>query len=596
MDTEGGSTAGSSSTGGTAPTTGGPTSDTPGTSSDASTTAVGSGEETGSGDTTGEPPMATCDGHPDATDDLGVTPGELEVLATFEHLSITWGVSGDTNTNAEVFVRLRPEGGAWREGTPLRRVPAGSGSGFSWQDTMGGSQFGLTAGTRYEVELQLIDADGGCTVETLEVETRAPLEAADGAPVTDVTPDSLSGALANASPGDVLQLQPGTYGGFEVLVDGTAEAPIVIRGQEGATVDGQITFRDRAYVILEGIHVLDRIRFDGSHDVAIRRCRVDSDGDGIVMFGRGENNHVADNDVRGSTAWTEAALGVNGDNEGEGIMVNGPGHVIEHNRVVGFRDCISFREDSDAVDQFNIDVLRNELDTCADDGIEADFCEHDCRVLENRLTNTFIAISSQPSLGGPTYFVRNSIFNTIHTPFKLLRGSVGDVLWHNTVVKNGDALGIYTDDVFSQLQTRNNLFLGGSGGEYGGWTSGTGDVARLSAVDVDSLDMNADAFGSTLGTFEGRIGDTNFSSLAEYQTATGATDAIEIDASVLASGVSVPNSPFPEASPADLSLADDSTPIDTAARIPGFNDEYAGAGPDRGAHEHGSPLPAYGPR
>jgi hypothetical protein len=34
---------------------------------------------------------------------------------------------------------------------------------------MGGSQFGLTAGTRYEVELQLIDADGGCTVETLEV-------------------------------------------------------------------------------------------------------------------------------------------------------------------------------------------------------------------------------------------------------------------------------------------------------------------------------------------------------------------------------------------------------------------------------------------
>ena len=64
--------------------------------------------------------------------------------------------------------------------------------------------------------------------------------------------------------------------------------------------------------------------------------------------------------------------------------------------------------------------------------------------MRNRITNCFMGISSQPSLGGPTYFVRNVMYNVVLHAFKLHRGSVGDVGLHNTVVKNGDAFSVYS--------------------------------------------------------------------------------------------------------------------------------------------------------
>src|SRR5205085_9120223 len=113
-------------------------------------------------------------------------------------------------------------------------------------------------------------------------------------------------------------------------------------------------------------------------------------------------------------------------------------------------------EDAGAVDQYSIDFAYNDLSECADDAIETDFCFHDCRLVGNRMTNVFMGISSQPGLGGPTYFVRNAMFNVILSPFKLQRGSVGDVGLHNTIVKRGDAFGIFTTDVFSRQYFRNN--------------------------------------------------------------------------------------------------------------------------------------------
>jgi hypothetical protein len=273
--------------------------------------------------------------------------------------------------------------------------------------------------------------------------------------------------------------------------------------------------------------------------------------------------------------------------------LTGPGHVIEHNRVVGFRDAISLLEDDGAVDQFSIDILYNDIEVAADDGIEADFCFHNCRILGNRLTNTFIALSSQPGLGGPTYFIRNSLYSVILSAFKLQRGSIGDVVWHNTVVKNGDALGIYTTDVFARQQFRNNLFLGGPGGEYGGWSSGSGRVIELDAADP-SCDLDYDGYGSMTGSFEGNIGATAFASLAELQATTSEVHAVELDFDVFASAVAYPDSPFPALPIPDLRVAPESAAIDAGVAIPGWN--HAGAAPDLGAHELGEPLPDYGPR
>lgn len=97
-----------------------------------------------------------------------------------------------------------------------------------------------------------------------------------------------------------------------------------------------------------------------------------------------------------------------GANLGEGIEISGPGNVVCHNRVTGFRDCISTLEGANAVEQVCMDIYNNDIDTRPDDGIEADFCMGNCRIMRNRITNVYNALSSQPGLGGPTYFIRNA--------------------------------------------------------------------------------------------------------------------------------------------------------------------------------------------
>ena len=66
---------------------------------------------------------------------------------------------------------------------------------------------------------------------------------------------------------------------------------------------------------------------------------------------------------------------------------------------------------------------------------------------ENRIANSFMGVSSQPSVGGPTYFVRNVMYNVVFESFKLHNGTVGDVLLHNTVIKSGDAFAVFTEEV-----------------------------------------------------------------------------------------------------------------------------------------------------
>jgi hypothetical protein len=546
----------------------------------------------------GAPPPPECRDAGGGGPDDATTPGVATLPSpTLRALTIEWPITGDADLDATVAVRYRAAGGAWRAGLPLRRIPAGANLTFTWANRFAGSVFGLEPGSDYEVELALSDPDGGCELRTLTASTRPVPAPMPGAPVIAVTPATFAAAATAASPGDILELAAGTYPTFTFARDGAPGMPIVIRAAAGAAVDvtGDVRLDGRSHLILDGLRVAGKIKFNDARDLAIVRNRVTTTEDGITSKTRSEDLYIADNVVAGATAWNEAALGASGANVGEGIEVTGPGHVIEHNRVSGFRDCISLLEDDGAIDQHSIDIARNELSECADDGIEADFCFHDCRITENRLTNVFMAMSAQPSLGGPTWFVRNVAYNVVLSPFKLQRSSIGDVALHNTIVKGGDAFGIYTTDVFSRQWFRNNLFLGGPGGTYNGYDTGTGRVIQLSAADEATLDLDHDGYGSTAGMFAGRIGATTFASLAELQMRTTEVHAVEIDPSVFATPATIP-AVFPAAAPADLRPAPGGAAIDAGAVLPGINDGYAGAAPDLGAHEAGDSPAAYGPR
>ncbi len=534
------------------------------------------------------------------------TPGAVSAPhPTLAHLSLEWAIAGDDDLDGQVTVRFREVGAsAWREGPPLLRVPAGSNEGFSWSNRHTGSLFALTPDTEYEVELTLEDPDGGSDTRTLTARTRPVPTVAATAPVRPATPGDVDSVISGASPGDVIELAAGTYGGITVGVDGAPGAPIVVRGVSAASVivEGQVRMDGRAHVWIEDLTVRGQIKFNNALGIVVRGCRVEAataTGDGIVSYGDGSTDgYFADNTVIGTTVWAESSLGVSGDNLGEGIAMTGPGNVIAHNRVEGFRDCISLLEDGGAVDQFSIDIVGNDLLTCADDAIEADFAMGNVRVLGNRMVNSFIALSSQPSLGGPTYFVRNVSFNNIFQVFKPNRGSIGDLWFHNTVVKPGDAMGVYAGRTWSRAIFRNNLFLGGlGGGTYNGFSNGSGRVLQVADLDVASSDLDYDGFGSIgTGAFRGQVGGTSFASLAELRSNTSEVHAVEVDLSIFAATFAFPEQPFPERTVPDLRLAAGSAAVDVGEPLPGLNDGFAGSAPDLGAYELGSALPPYGPR
>ncbi len=537
---------------------------------------------------------------PDPATELPAADGPLSAPhPTIENVTLLWDTVGDTNGNANVTVRYRQSGTfTWLPALPLQRVPAGSNEGFTWTSRHAGSIFNLSPGTQYEVEATLTDPDGPNDVRSISVRTRSVPTAMANAPIRSATPETLNSVLSSAQPGDIVLLSAGTYSEFEINRSGAPGRPIVVRGLPGAVVTRELNIFDQSDVHVEDLTINGRIRFNGSDRIAITgntiNASADRNGDGIVTFTRSEDSYIADNTINGLTVWREPSFGAQGDNLGEGILVTGPGHVIEHNRVTGMRDGISFMEDN-SVDQFSIDVLRNDISEAGDDGIEADFCMHNCRIVENQLTNTFIAFSSQPSLGGPTYFVRNAAYNVGHVAFKLYRGSQGDVLLHNTVVKGGDALGIYAGRNVSELYMRNNLMIGGPGDTYNGFSSGSGQVIRAVDIDESTADMNYNGYGSTTGEFTGRLGDTTFSNMAEMRARTTETNSVQLALNTFAAAIAYPNDARSQFGPVDLRLASTSLAVNAGVSLPTINDSAVGA-PDLGAFERGSAPPAYGPR
>jgi hypothetical protein len=521
---------------------------------------------------------------------------------TLQNIAVEWAFSGDDNANAQVSVRYRVKGtDAWLQGLPLMRVQAGSAQGYSWRTRHSGSVFDVKSNTTYELRLSLDDPDGGSAQRSVTVTTRKRPKAAEGGTVRRATPSNLSSVINATKPGDVVELGNGSYSFIDWTADGTADRPVVLRAAAGAEVNGEIYMYKRRHVIIDGVTVNGRIRFNASNFVSIINSRINAqpgigDGFGIVAYLQSEDAYIADNVVTGSTRWREPSFGESGDNVGDGIALGGPGHVVTHNRVSGFRDDISLLDLDESANQYSIDILNNDLSVAGDDGIEADFCRHNCRVMRNRLTNVFVGTSSQPSLGGPSYFIRNVMYNVVHVPFKLNNGSTGNYILHNTVVKNGDAYAVYSGEQINRLFSRNNLMIGGPGGTYNGYTSGSGRALEMWDLVEARADMDFDALGSTLAGFSGHFGGTAFNSLGQLQNWTTEADAREIDLNVFARSIAYPASPPNAYAVPDLRLKAGGRAIDAGVRLNNINAGVAGDAPDAGAYEYGKALPVYGPR
>jgi len=542
------------------------------------------------------------------------TPGEITTpYPTITCLAVEWVVEGDDNENGKVDVSYRVEGEKnWLPAMPLVRVPAGS-TGirtrptYTWQNKHSGSIFDLEPDTGYEIRLSLSDPDGGEAIEVVKVRTRPVPAEAENSRIIEVNPKTFEKAAMCAEPGDVLLLKPGYYGHFTMPVDGEPGKPIVIRADNAHPVIGStfnsVSLEHRRYVIIDGLTVWGPVKLRWAENVAVRYCNVESQFGIIAQEQPGcKNCYIADNTVSYKMPWVAEGTGSGSiwrgpANIGEGIELTGPGNVICYNRVSGYRDCISTMEDLWVYDQMCIDIYNNDISEGPDDGIEADFAMNNCRIMNNRITNCGMGLSSQPGLGGPTYFIRNVMYNISMAPFKLERLSYGNLFLHNTVVKSGDGLfEHHGQNAFFRTSWYNNLCIGGSGGgKRGRYSSGDGLAVSLPGYNA-SCKFDYNAVGTHNTPFTGKIDDQPFDSVEGLHRLTGAGHCVRINMDVFAADIEFPDPVFPERQPQDLRISPGSAAEDAAMLMPNINDDFTGKAPDIGAYEIGKPLPHYGPR
>lgn len=460
-----------------------------------------------------------------------------------------------------------------------------------------------------------------------------------------------------AQPGDTLIVHAGVYradfkdyrdyhgltfdGTYTLTQDGTAQRPIVIR----AAGDGEVVFDGNGCAVLFDLTAADYHRLEGltlqnaevalragvmnasgCQGLVVRECTLRDIGIGIqAQWEESKGFLITDNTFSGREARDRVYH-----HRGEGgkkvqriasyyaVKVHGQGHVVRHNRVEYFFDgidlCTHARPETDPRKQAAaIDIHGNDIFLCNDNFIEADGGNSNIRIWENRCFNSGQqALSNQPVLGGPVYWIRNVVYHCGDAATFKFWGMypAGILAYHNT------STGILTrpDKPGSNVHFRNNLFLPGDDAtqptlglysfsgystlDYNGYRRREPFIAYLAPAGVADYDSE-----------EGKEARSH-ASLAEFSRSTGQeAHGREVDYDIFA-GAEAPGwlawrqeqgeaeGVFPVfySATVDLRLRKGSAAVDAGCRIPGVNEDFRGSAPDLGAYELGAPLPGYGPR
>jgi hypothetical protein len=296
------------------------------------------------------------------------------------------------------------------------------------------------------------------------------------------------------------------------------------------------------------------------------------------------------------------------------VKVYGSGHVVAYNDVSHFHDGIDHatygnpdRDSQGAIIRdhmpVSIDIVGNDIRDVDDNCIEADGAMSNIRILRNRCFNhAHRALSAQPVLAGPAYFIGNVVY---HAPeggsTKLTANSSGIVFYQNTLIGEVHDMG-----PVSNLHFRNNLILG------------QGAFPEIFEVDTftnySSSDYNGfrpnpgvtDAFGwnspprDVVADFTSNREARRFPTLRAYAAATGQDrHSVLVDyGDFVRAAAPDPKDPrrFYAPEEFDFALRPKSHAIDAGVVLPNVNDGFTGKAPDLGAYERGRPAPVYGPR
>jgi hypothetical protein len=447
-------------------------------------------------------------------------------------------------------------------------------------------------------------------------------------------------------------------GTYYLTADGTPDRPIVIKaaGDGEVIVDGRgnfnlfnvkaadynyfegITFRNTQIAIWAGTQFIA-----GSKGLTVKRCRFEDVGMGVFSNYSGSSDfYIADsvfigrNDPKHLTGWNGAFWQQFENVEGQefppvmksytAIRLYGPGHVVAHNYVAHFHDGIDTEmygmpDGSHAIEGPNypprelwdrrptaIDVYNNYITNAHDNSIEMDGSMHNIRVMRNMLINSAShPMSTQPSTGGPIYFIRNIAYHAPGGSTRLTAGSPGVFFYNNTILTetNGGAS--------ANVHWRNNLMLASnaqpaifsvntntsySSSDYNGFRPNAGEQAfRWSSPPPNVPMIPADGSGPT------KLVERTFSTLEAYAQATKQDlHSVLVDYDIFVKVTPLDAKDLAtvqrlyKAEDFDFRLKPGSAAVDRGIAVPNITDGFDGKAPDLGALEVGQPVPTYGPR
>ena len=439
---------------------------------------------------------------------------------------------------------------------------------------------------------------------------------------------------------------------YYLTQDGTAERPIAIV----AAGDGEVIFDGDGNAVLFNLmgaqyHYFEGISFRntgtaieagmkdiaGAQGITVKHSRFENIGTAVHSDWSGSSGfYIADNDMLGredlNYVYTWYAIKPWSDRPDfaeraklksfYAISIYGQGHVIAYNRVRGFHDGIdhatygmpdNYPDTPQERLPVAIDIYNNDVSVVHDNCFEADGSVRNVRVMRNRCFNAPLgAMSPQPVLGGPVYFIRNIVYNAWWGPVKIHGEPSGVYYLNNTYIGEFKQL-----TPMSNVHLRNNLLLG------------QGTAPRLLSLDTftnySSSDYNGfrpnpesqEAFAWNSPPFEEvrnfypahrdplqntpiALTQRAFPTLQAYSRETGQdrhSRLVDYDIFV--------HAPMPDFSDptrvvavdsVDLRLREGATAIDAGIALPNVTDGFKGSAPDLGAYEFGEPLPHYGPR
>ena len=482
----------------------------------------------------------------------------------------------------------------WREGYPLvydRR-----------EKQYRGSLVGLKPDTRYEIRLE----SGG---ERVEIQAHTRSEEFPIGKTTYVQGTSAEtlrirqGGTENAwhlvtpAPGTKFVSDVFNTSDYNIVVE--AEY-VIIRGLElkNAAIDGILIRPGIQNVVVEDCHITGWGRFGGARTWGIR-IGMDS-----AIYGERDAGHfvIQRNLIEyprgGSNDWES---GHPQGPQGISMIDTRGGNIIRYNTIRstedhGFNDGIggganfSF-EGSPNRDS---DTYGNIISNCWDDCIESEGANMNVRIWSNYIHHSFVDIATAATSMGPIYIFRN-VFgesriahddpaggNMIKTGMNYLtingeRVSTGlgyRFIFHNTALQPKGPLNVFTGHELHNAVSRNNIFYC------------PGRTYPPDAGEPHNDFLN-DLTGAFLG---GGLVRSMFLASETFEWFLAPTmNRVQFG------GIqNPPNAAVAQFFSDDPLVQVKNPAIDAGVRLPGFNDDYAGAAPDIGAFENGRPPLRFG--